>query len=183
MFNLCQSICVILHLIFNYVLLNNMKIREFKTSDAPVVLGWIKDKTALRKWSAHLYPDFPPKVEDMELLYSASNVFPLTAVDDCGNIVGHLTIRIPDSAYPHSVRLGFIIVDDSLRGKGYGKEMIRQAIEYAKEKLGATKISLGVFLNNPSALRCYESVGFSVVGDESYTIDGEEWKGVEMILR
>ena len=54
------------------------------------------------------------------------------------------------------------------------------AIQKAKNVFGAKKITLGVFDNNPSALHCYESVGFKVIGAESYTIDGEEWTEKEM---
>ena len=78
------------------------------------------------------------------------------------------------------IRLGFVIVDDNLRGKGYGKQMLQLAIQKAKNVFGAKKITLGVFDNNPSALRCYESVGFQVTGTDSYFIDGEEWTGKEM---
>ena len=34
--------------------------------------------------------------------------------------------------------------------------------------------------SNPSAFHCYESVGFRVVGTDSYFIDGEEWTEKEM---
>ena len=39
-----------------------------------------------------------------------------------------------------------------------------------------------VFDNNPSAIHCYESVGFVVTGTDTYAIDGEEWTGKEMEL-
>jgi hypothetical protein len=32
----------------------------------------------------------------------------------------------------------------------------------------------------PSAFHCYESVGFKVIGTDSYLIDGEEWTEKEM---
>ncbi len=79
-------------------------------------------------------------------------------------------------------RFGFVIVDDSKRGKGYGKQMLRLAIDYAKRELGAQRITLGVFDNNPLAIHCYESVGFVVTGTDTYAIDGEEWTGKEMEL-
>lgn len=57
------------------------------------------------------------------------------------------------------------------------------AIDYAFQKLGATKVSLGVFENNPAAIRCYESVGFHRVvrqETESYECLGETWNCIEM---
>jgi ribosomal protein S18 acetylase RimI-like enzyme len=37
-----------------------------------------------------------------------------------------------------------------------------------------------VFCDNHSAVECYKSVGFRITGEDSYLIDGEEWKGYEM---
>ena len=158
-----------------------MELRPFTLSDAPTILSWIKDKTAFRKWSADRYPVYPPKPEDMLAQYDYDTVFPYTAIDDKGNVVGHIMLRYPDPS-KSVIRLGFVIVDDQLRGKGYGKQMLQLAIQKAKQEYGAKKITLGVFNNNPSALHCYESVGFQVIGTDSYFIDGEEWTGKEMEL-
>ena len=129
-----------------------MYLRSFTISDAPTILSWIKDKTAFRKWSADRYPVFPPKPEDMAAQYAAENIFPFTAVDGEGNIVGHIMLRYPEPSKT-IIRLGFVIIDDQL-----------------------------VFDNNPSAIHCYESVGFVVTGTDTYAIDGEEWTGKEMEL-
>jgi len=61
--------------------------------------------------------------------------------------------------------------------------MLRLAIDYAKRELGAQKITLGVFCDNLSAVECYKSVGFRITGEDSYLIDGEEWKGFEMEIQ
>ena len=159
-----------------------MIIRTFKKEDAPIILGWIKNKTDLRKWSADRYRDYPATPDEMAQLYAPDNMTPLTAEDENGNVIAHIAIQIPDIANPKAVKLGFIIVDDSLRGKGYGKELIRQTIEYARKNLNATSISLGVFKNNPPALHCYESVGFRKIGLETYNIDGDTWEVIEMNL-
>lgn len=117
-----------------------MTLRPLAFSDAPIILSWIKDKTAFRKWSADRYPE------------------PSKAV----------------------IRFGFVIVDDSKRGKGYGKQMLQLAIQKARQDFGAKEITLGVFDNNPSALHCYRTVGFKVNDSDSYLIDGEEWTEKEM---
>lgn len=74
-------------------------------------------------------------------------------------------------------------VDDKLEFVYLEKKQMQQlAIKKAQQEFGAKKITLGVFDNNPSALHCYESVGFAVTGTDSYEIDGEEWTGKEMEL-
>ena len=156
-----------------------MKLRPFCIEDAPVILSWIKDKTDFRKWSADRYSSYPPKPEDMLAQYANDNIFPFTAIDDAGKVIGHIILRYPDSSKT-VIRLGFIIIDNQLRGKGYGKQMLELAIQKAQRDYKVQKITLGVFDNNPSAIRCYESVGFTVTGTDSYLIDGEQWMGKEM---
>ena len=157
-----------------------MILRPFNVNDAPTILSWCKDKHAFRLWSADRYKDFPAKPEDMIEQYEGENMYPLTAVMGDA-IVGHILLRYPTEDRT-LVRFGFVIVDDSKRGKGYGKQMLRLAIGYAQHELGAQKITLGVFCDNHSAIECYKSVGFRITGADAYMIDGEEWKGFEMEL-
>ncbi len=65
-------------------------------------------------------------------------------------------------------------VDDTKRGKGYGKEMLKLTLKYAFDVLLVQKVTIGVFENNPSALYCYKGVGFVEVGEEHYSIMGEK---------
>lgn len=108
----------------------------------------------------------------------------MTAFDETG-IVGHFTMRFPDDNSFDEIRLGFVIVDDKKRGKGYGKEMLSLAVQYAFDFIKVKKISLGVFENNTAALNCYRSCGFRIVEletAESYQCMGETWNCIEMEL-
>ena len=155
-----------------------MTLRPFSINDAETILSWCKDKHAFRLWSADRYKDFPAQPEEMQKQYDGDNMFPLTAVAN-DEIVGHILLRFP-SEDKSVIRFGFVIVDDSKRGKGYGKQLLHLAIDYAQQELGAQKITLGVFCDNHSAVECYKSVGFRITGSDAYTIGGEEWKGFEM---
>lgn len=84
--------------------------------------------------------------------------FEMTALDD-NKVVGHLIMRFLDEEKT-ILQFGFIIVDDTKRGKGYGKGMLSLALKYAFEILKVEKVTLGVFQNNESAYHCYISVGF-----------------------
>lgn len=161
--------------------MQNINLRAFVYEDAPTILSWCKDKRAFRLWSADRYKDFPATGDDMMKQYKGYNMYPLTMVEN-GNIVGHILLRQP-SEDKSIVRFGFIIVDDKLRGQGYGKKMLRLAIDYATCRLEAKKITLGVFCDNLSALECYKSAGFEIVGNDTYPIDGEIWKGYEMEMK
>ncbi len=157
-----------------------MTLRPFNINDAETILSWCKDKHAFRLWSADRYKEYPAQPEEMKKQYEGDNMYPLTAVVGDA-IIGHILLRHP-SEDKSVIRFGFVIVDDSKRGMGYGKQMLHLAIDYAKQELGAQKITLGVFDNNPSAIHCYESVGFVMTGTDVYQIDGEEWSGKEMEL-
>ena len=157
-----------------------MTLRQFNINDASTILSWCKDKHAFRLWSADRYKDFPAMPEEMLEQYMGNHMYLLTAVVD-DIVVGHILLRFP-SEDKSVIRFGFVIVDDSKRGRGYGKQMLHLAIDYAKQELGAQKITLGVFCDNISAVECYKSVGFRTTGTDSYPIDGEDWKGFEMEL-
>jgi len=165
---------------------DNIYLRKYIKSDADEIIKWIKDERALRLWSADRYGDYPIKAEDINNNYdecvSAGNFYPMTLMDG-DKIIGHLILRNPDSN-KDTIRLGFIIVNPDLRGKGYGKTLINEAIKYAKNALNAKEINLGVFENNESAYHCYKSVGFKEVRTDKnvYTFQNESWNCIEMLL-
>ena len=161
-----------------------MKLREYKPEDASVICKWIRSEDELYKWSADRFNKFPLPDYIMNINYSeqvaGGRFFPLTATDDEGKVVGHFIIRYPKADDNSSVRFGFVIVDPDVRGKGYGREMILQGIKYAKEKLNASRADLGVFENNDSARRCYESVGFKEFGQRACEMPIGTWNCINM---
>ena len=59
--------------------------------------------------------------------------------------------------------------------------MLLLARKYAFEILGAKRLTLGVFDNNPGAYYCYKAAGFKEMGKEiTMEILGEQWKDIEM---
>ena len=155
-----------------------MTLRPFNINDAETILGWCKDKHTFRLWSADRYKNFPAQPDEMTEQYEGDNMFPLTAVVG-EEIIGHILLRFP-SEDKSIIRFGFIIVDDTKRGMGYGRRLLQLAIDHACNQMGVKTITLGVFADNPSALKCYQSAGFKITGEDSYMIDGEKWKGYEM---
>ncbi|MDE6413086.1 MAG: GNAT family N-acetyltransferase [Eubacterium sp.] len=160
-----------------------MELRKYKTDDARFIVKWLKSEYAFRQWSADRYERYPITADDMNNYYSQYNdeMYILTAVDN-NEIIGHLTIRFIDDK-KKIARLGFVIVDDSKRGKGYGKQLVSSALNYAFDELKADKVTLGVFENNKPAINCYLSCGFEIVArekTESYHCMGEIWNCIEM---
>ncbi len=163
----------------------SLTLRPYQPSDAAVITSWLKSEYLMRQWCADRYERYPVTPEDMNIYYERnidgqqSRALTMTDGDD---IVGYITLRTPADNLAEQ-RLGFVIVDDSKRGHGLGKALVSLAVKYAFEELGATKVSLGVFENNPSAIHCYESAGFhrvSLSETESYECLGETWNCIEM---
>ena len=162
-----------------------MNLRIYKEDDAKEILTWIKNEREFRLWTADRYKNYPISASDINDNYNEckkiANFYPLTMEDE-GKIIGHLILRNPGER-KDEFRLGFIIVDKNIRGKGYGKKLIKEAINYARENLGAKEINLGVFTNNENAFECYKSAGFKVtdIQKNAYQFYNEKWDCAEMI--
>lgn len=164
-----------------------MRLRPFEKQDAQTIIGWIRDETAFRKWSADRYDHYPICPEDIWDRYAPGSgtgtFFPMTALEG-NDVVGHMIMRFPGEDRK-TLRFGFVIVDDTKRGMGYGKQMLSLAVRYAFARFPIEKITLGVFENNPSAYYCYRSVGFRDAQTEQteyYHVLGQDWKCLELEL-
>lgn len=168
-----------------------LRLRPYKNCDAKTIVTWCKDEVSFRQWSADRWEHFPITEADMNKKYvdyngdcnDMDNFYPMTAFDN-GGVVGHLIMRFTDKKKT-ILRFGFVIVDDSKRGMGYGKEMLELALKYSFEILRVEKITLGVFDNNIPAYYCYKSVGFKEVEmeeKEKCNLCGETWSILELEL-
>lgn len=161
-----------------------LRLRPYKKSDAKHIISWIKDEKSFYQWSAGRFENYPITADDLNAQYDAfseaDEFFPMAAFDEDG-VAGQLFMKFLDDE-KKELRFGYIIVDASKRGRGYGKEMLLLALKYAFEILKVERVTLGVFENNPSAYKCYKSVGFREVPGEnhSYMLMGEEWNCLEL---
>ena len=55
------------------------------------------------------------------------NAWIFTALDEEGKMAGHFCMRLADYG-KNSVRLGYIIVDPEIKGKGYGRQMLSPGV-------------------------------------------------------
>lgn len=160
-----------------------LRLRPFRKNDAKNIISWTSELEEFYKWSAGILGAFPLTEQRMlEAMAGREDnelYFPFTAFDENGP-VGFLHIRIVDDSYKKA-RFGFVIVDSEKRGKGYGKQMLRLALNYVFGVYGAESVSLGVFDNNRAAYHCYKSVGFEETGEcMEYEIAGNRWTDIEM---
>ena len=158
-----------------------LRLRPYNKNDAKIIMSWIKDETSFYKWTAGVLGEYPISVEQFN---TVSNLMAFTAIDD-NEIAGFFTMRRPRESF-EELRFGFVIVNPEKRGQGYGKNMLKLGLKYAKDIYGANKVSLGVFENNESAYYCYKATGFEEVPQdeiEKYTVMGEEWNCLELEIK
>ena len=161
-----------------------MILREFADSDAEKIVSWTGSERAFRLWCADRYEKYPISAADMTAMYDecgrTGTFFPMTAVEN-DIVAGHLILRYTDEKH-ETVRLGFVIVDNAVRGRGKGREMLELAKKYAVNVLNARKLTLGVFDVNTAALSCYKAAGFTEIGsdEEVFEVLGESWKCLEL---
>ena len=164
-------------------------LRPYKRHDARTILSWCEDENTFRKWTSDRYDSYPITEKDINYKYydcngdcaEADNFYPMTACDENG-IVGHFILRYV-GGQRDILRIGFVIVDGQKRGRGYGKRMMRLALEYAFRIAGARKVTIGVFENNLPAYRCYKAAGFHDARQEPEVLCelfGETWKILEL---
>lgn len=157
-----------------------IRIRPYKPKDAATILSWCRDEKSFYQWTAGILGNYPITETDFKFVEA---LMPFTAFDASG-IVGFFTLRNPGKT-PDELRFGFVIVNPHRRGQGYGKEMLRLGLKFVFELYGAKRASLGVFESNPSAYYCYKAAGFRDVvleETETYTVLGEEWKCLELVM-
>ena len=151
-----------------------LELRPYEDADAAVILSWPVSETAFYKWTAGVLGPYPLTEERFGRLRMASRFTLL----DGGVPAGFFTLRRPEDD-PAAVRFGFVIVDPAKRGRGYGREMLRLGLLYARSLPGVRRATLAVFENNEPAWRCYRAAGFrdlDLPEPETYTVLGETWR-------
>lgn len=162
-----------------------LRLRPFRTPDAKTIKTWTSAPEEFYKWSAGIMGEYPASEQRILQAVSArednTKYFPFTAFDESGP-VGFFTVRTPGED-DKKVRFGYVIIDPSKRGLGYGKKMLKLGLRFVFDVYGADEVSLGVFDNNMQAYNCYKGVGFRESGlREEYSICGETWIDIEMVI-
>lgn len=166
-----------------------LRLRPYKKCDAKNIISWINSEEVFDRWGGSHFGNYPINEYSINDKYfnqnggcvEDDNFYPMTAFDETG-VVGHFIMRYVNGDNK-TLRFGWVIVDASKRGTGYGKEMLKLGLEFAFNILKVDKVTIGVFENNPSAYHCYKSLGFNEIdSDEEFfaMVQGEKWKIIEL---
>jgi len=93
-----------------------------------------------------------------------------------GKVKGQMTLEVLTSPRrKHAARIG-MAVSQEYQNKGIGYKLIEAAIDLSDNWLGITRIELGVFTDNKTAIKLYEKFGFEIEGcAKSYALRNGEY--------
>ncbi len=131
-------------------------LKPFKNSDAAFFAELLKNEQTYALICGRKYGAYPVSEQEIINYYNTlSNAYPMTAF--CENrAVGHiLIVKKGENAL-----LGSVVIDSAERGRGLGKEMLKAALDFSFNVLGASEASIGVFEENRGALALYKALGF-----------------------
>lgn len=156
-----------------------MEFRPTTSDDLQTILGWVGSDRDMVLWSG---PTFAwPLTLDQLLTYAENPKRTYwSAVDgDSHELMGHASLLIDDDA--GLMRIGFIIVNPALRGRGAGRLLVDGVVRLGFAASTIPVMTLGVLAHNLPAIQLYESLGFRSTGSIS-RIPGrdEEWEVVTM---
>jgi len=131
---------------------------------------------------------FPTTLQQLERYYQAVTSSPdqviLAVVHQESDLhIGNVKLG-PINWVHRRAALGILIGDKEYWGKGLGTEAVSLAVEYGFYRLNLHRISLGVFEEHKSAVRCYQKVGFKIEGHLRQDVfrDGQYKNGLWMGL-
>ncbi len=162
-----------------------MRIRPYlPNKDYECVASWLGDEKVHAFWCAGLLP-YPVTAEAFHALLEKNAKLwtdsAYVATADDGQVIGFFCYSV--NPEDNTGFLKFIIVDNTKRGKGYGKEMLALAQQYAFQITGAEAVQLNVFAENAPAKHCYEKAGFveRSLDRNAFAYKGELWSRYNMI--
>lgn len=162
-----------------------MRIRPYiPDKDFTFVSTWIADERTHSLWSANRFP-YPITPESfhnfLEKIAAEWADSAYVATENSGQPVGFFCYSV--NTEDNIGFLKFVIIDRAKRGKGYGKEMLQLALQYAFQITGAEAVQLNVFDKNTAAKKCYESVGFveRAIDKNVFSYQDELWSRCNMI--
>jgi len=125
----------------------------------------------------------PTSSSDEESRAIGNGTSPEHLKGEWGTAIGeiHLSKLPPGAAHHRWTEIGIDILP-SFQGKGYGREAIEWALDYAFRRAGLHRVRIRAFEWNIGAVKLYEKVGFKVEGREREALwhEGRFWDGVEL---
>jgi diamine N-acetyltransferase len=159
-------------------------LRPFSKRDLPYVQRWSTD-AELRKLIGEIAPMSGADAEKWykELVADKDRLWFVIVLQKGDRVIGEAGLLRMCRPW-RSTDMTIIIGEKGVWGKGYGTEVGRLLLDYAFNRLGFHRISIGVVGSNKRALKFWESLGFKKEGTErdAYYYDNEYSDGIMMSI-
>ncbi len=134
--------------------------RELAKDDVPVIHGWHENPELAGRYGGRAWPE-----KLWEIMQKDEKRKCWLAIHD-GLIVGYVDFEI--HADEKNAWIG-MAVNPELRGKGFGKAILKQFLDqpFAKEY---AEVKAGIEPDNVASVKCFEAVGFKPI---SHKLDEE----------
>lgn len=156
-----------------------MQLRSTVRTDLRILLSWVPTETDMWMWSG---PTFTWPLDDgqLERYLDDDRRLYWTALDPDSRVAaGHASLLVDHDA--KAMRIGFILLDPGLRGRGLGKELTETVVRAGFEATELPVMKLGVYAHNARARDVYKTLGFEETGLVLDTEIGSEiWQALEM---
>ncbi|WP_265130226.1 GNAT family N-acetyltransferase [Chryseobacterium oranimense] len=156
-----------------------IQLLPFTIEDSLELISTIKDKRMLLQFAGPAY-HFPLTKEQLEIDLKNENRFMFRVFDETEQkVIGHAQIFLKENTF----LLGRILIwDENNRGKGYGKKIVQNLLQYGFSHFNRETAELNVYDWNTGAIECYKKVGFEIDPDvlSEVSIDNELWLSVNM---
>jgi len=156
----------------------NMKLIPFTPEYYLLLISWIPDEEFNLLWGGPVY-SWPLDTHQIQKHQDRDDVTAFIVMIK-GRPIGFIEL-IRENA--DRVRLCRILVADKAdRGQGYGAALIQLTLGHIRDTSEAKSVSLGVFEKNTGAIKCYESLGFTIRSrdDASTEFRAEAWPLIKM---
>lgn len=159
-----------------------MQIRPYNEQlDFMYIKKWISDERTHALWCANLIP-FPLSADSLhQYLIEHENDRGYVFVDKEDRPAGFFIYVINEEE--KSGFLKFIMVDNRLRGQGYGTEMLKKFLQFTYGNMDVSSVKLSVFDVNAGAQKCYEKAGFTMIENtpDAFSYRDEMWRRCIMV--
>jgi RimJ/RimL family protein N-acetyltransferase len=143
-----------------------VRLRRFAADDLEQLNRWVSTDELLLQFAG---PGLSRPITLEAWLAPDDHTNEVFAVDHGGNqgSVGHAQLRGIDVSGGVCRIARVLIGEPSMRGQGLGGKIIDALVDRAITGLGLDRVTLNVFPENHSAIRCYERCGFRLSGKPS----------------
>jgi RimJ/RimL family protein N-acetyltransferase len=162
-----------------------IELRASDAHDLQSLPSWIGSDEEMRLWSGPGF-SWPLSAEQVQAYFEESRsgrrlLWSAVTTKDAV-LIGHASLRF--QVQNNVGRLGRVLVDPARRGEGLGRALVTSAVVAGFAQSQINVMTLGVYRQNTTARRLYESIGFTFTQTTTAptTVGDHSWDSMEMQL-